>query len=80
MPRPKRRDVRNRNLGLEEIERLQREEEEEEFSSTEQEDEPPLGKRQRRSRTRRRSRQRTIGLSKTNLVEEDFDVFYMEAL
>ena len=72
--------MRNRNLGLEEIERLQREEEEEEFSSTEQEDEPPLGKRQRRSRTRRRSRQRTIGLSKTNLVEEDFDVFYMEAL
>merc|ERR1719220_2383915 len=47
--RPKRRDVRNRNLDEEEIERVQMEEEEEEFSSTEQEDEPPLGK--RRSRT-----------------------------
>merc|ERR1712029_574140 len=46
--RPKRRDVRNRNVS-----------EDEEFSSTEQEeeDEPSVGRRLRRIRTRRRSRQ-----------------------
>merc|ERR1711934_82728 len=47
--RPKRRDVRNRILDEEEIERVSVEDEyeDEEFSSTEEEDEPTLGKRQR---------------------------------
>merc|ERR1711994_107326 len=56
--RPKRRDVRNRNVNEEEVLET---EEEEEFSSTEQEEdaEPIVGMRLRRNRTRRRSRQRT---------------------
>merc|ERR1711963_825133 len=55
--RPKRRDVRNRNVNEEEVVEM----EEEEFSSTEQEEEtePNVGKRLTRIRTRRRSRQRT---------------------
>ena len=53
--RPKRRDVRNRNVNEEEVVEME-EEEEEEFSSTEQEEEtePNVGKRLRSNRTRRR--------------------------
>ena len=76
--RPKRRDVRNRNVNEEEVVEREEEEEEEEFSSTEQEEEtePNFGKRLRRNRTRRRSRQRTNRASKNNF--EHFDVFFME--
>merc|ERR1712029_388886 len=75
--RPKRRDVRNRNVNEEEVVERE-EEEEEEFSSTEQEEEtePNVGKRLRRNRTRRRSRQRTNRASRNNF--EHFDVFFME--
>merc|ERR1712004_793370 len=74
--RPKRRDVRNRNVNKEEVVEMEEEEEDdEEFSSTE-EDEPNVGKRLRRDRTRRRSRQRTNRASRNDF--EHFDVFFME--
>merc|ERR1712013_493561 len=77
VPRPKRRDVRNRNVKEEEVVEME-EEEDEEFSSTEQEEEtePSVGKRLRRNRTRRRSRQRENRVSRNNF--EHFDVFFME--
>merc|ERR1712038_2205266 len=73
--RPKRRDVRNRNVNEEEMVDMEKDEEDEEFSSTEQEEEtePMVGKRLRGNRTRRRSRQRA---SRNNF--EHFDVFFME--
>merc|ERR1712047_106410 len=73
--RPKRRDVRNRNVNEEVVEMEEEEEENEEFSSTE-EDEPNVGKRLRRNRTGRRSRQRTNRASRNNF--EHFGVFFME--
>merc|ERR1712107_885162 len=51
--RPKRRDVRNRNVNEDEVVEMEEEEEDEEFSSTEQEEEetePSLGRRLRRNR------------------------------
>merc|ERR1712211_5933 len=74
--RPKRRDVRNRNVNEDEVVELEEEEEDEEFSSTEQEEEtePSLGRRLGRIRTRRRSRQRTNRASRNNF--EHFDVFF----
>merc|ERR1711963_1155427 len=71
--RPKRRDVRNRNVNEEEVVQREEEEEDEEFSSTEleEETEPNVCK-----RLRRRSRKRTNRASRNNF--EHFDVFFME--